>query len=264
MAGKSHLVALLLLPLLLVSCLEKDNAQNDLTDAREYMRHRDFIEAEKSFERYLRRNPDGPDRWEVWNHLVDLALNVRHNRMSAIELLEAMTVEYESQDEERRVVLERLASEYELARRYDRAMELWIKLDNDLGTPHLQKAGIYRSMARIYLRRLEFELARESLTYCLALEIPQSLKSDCQYDLADAYMVMEDLDAGINELRSLLEQDGVDDELRVLSVFMLADALEQKGDKAGALELFESIRFSYPNGSVMEARIEYLKNPPKR
>lgn len=245
------------------ACFGEDQTRDDLAEAREYMRHRDFMEAEKFFERYLRRNPDGPHRWEAWNNLVDLALNVRHNRNSAVELLEAMTIEYENSPQERRMVQERLAEEYENMRRYERAMELWSALEKDKDTPALKKAEIYRNMARVYLRRLEFELARESLTLCMELDIAQSAKSECRYDLADAYMVMEYLDSGIAELRTLLQQDGVDDELRVLSIFMLADALEQQGNRAAALTLFESIRHSYPNLSVVEARIEYLKTRPK-
>lgn len=253
----SLLAGLLLAP----GCFDDRAGRDDLAEAREYMRHRDFMEAEKSFERYLRRNPEGKDRWEAWNALVDLALNVRHNRVAATELLEAMLIEYEGVKPELRLVKERLASEYEQSRRFDRAMALWAKIEADPETPSLQKAPIYRSMARIYLRRLEFEHGKDSLNQCLALDVPQSVKSDCQYDLADAYMIMEDTDAGIATLRDLLKQDGVDDELRVLSIFMLADALELKGDKKDALSLFESIRFTYPNNSVIEARIEYLKAP---
>lgn len=247
---------------LLAGCQADDAGRDDLSDAREYMSQRDFIEAEKSFERYLRRNPEGEARWEVWNHLVDLALSVRHDRAAAIELMETMLVEYESVYPERRQVQERLAKVYEQARRYDRAMELWSLLANDPDTPALQKASIYRGMAKVYLRRLEFELVKDSLRRCLALDVPQSVKSECHYDLADAYMIMEDTDAGISELRALLQQEGMDDELRVLSVFMLADALEQKGEKAVALKLFESIRLTYPNSGVVEVRIEYLKSAP--
>jgi tetratricopeptide (TPR) repeat protein len=243
---------------LLTACLDESERPDDLTDAREYMRHRDFIEAEKSFERYLRRNPDGQERLEVWNNLVDIALNVRHDRNAAIELLEAMTIEYEVNSLERRMVQERLAEEYEQNRNYVRAMELWIALEKNPGTPEIKKAALYRNMARVYLRRLEFELAKEALGLCMALDIPQSTKAECQYDLADAYLVMENIEEAINELGNLLNQEGIDDDLRVLSVFMLADALEQQGKKQEALDLFESIRFSYPNTSVVEARIEYL------
>ncbi|MDL2285472.1 tetratricopeptide repeat protein [Desulfovibrio sp. OttesenSCG-928-F07] len=245
-------------------CLETGSASSDdLALAREYMLNRDFMEAEKSFERYLRRNPTGEDRWEVWNSLVDLALNVRHDRNAAIELLRAMQQEYQFHPEYKRSVLNKLAHQYELARHFDGSVELWGALVKDPETPELQKASCLRNLARIYLRRLEFEPAKEVLTMCMELSITQSAKSDCQYDLADLYMIMEDMDAGIKELRNLLEQQGVDDDKRVLAIFMLADALEQQGNRDSALGLFETIRYSYPNPRVVEARIEYLKKQKK-
>ena len=246
-------------------CLEdKSKTTDDLEDARIYLRQRDFMEAEKSFERYLRRNPNGADRWEVWNHLADMALTVRHDRNSAIELFEAMMLEYETQPEYRRQVQDKLAAEYEQVRRYEKSVELWGKLVQDPEVPSLQKADSYRNLARIYLRRLEFELAKESLGYCMDLDIPQVAKANCQYDLADVYMTMDDLKAGITELRSLLEQRDVDNDLRVLSVFMLADALEQQGSRDTALGLFESIRYIYPNPRVIESRIDYLRKQLKK
>ncbi len=250
--------------LCLAGCLEGvKKTPDDLSAAREYMLNRDFMEAEKSFERYLRGNPSGTDRWEVWNELVQLALNVRHDRNAAIELLRAMQQEYEFQPEYRRIVLDKLAHQYELARYFDGSVELWSALVKDQDTPAVQKSESLRNLARIYLRRLEFESAKEVLTMCMELSIPQSAKSDCQYDLADLYMIMEDMDSGIKELRSLLEQDGVDDDKRVLAIFMLADALEQQGNRDSALGLFETIRFSYPNPRVVEARIEYLRKSRK-
>lgn len=253
------LILIILVSCTVTGCLDKKDTPDDLYLAREYMLNRDFMEAEKSFERYLRSNPDGADRWEVWNELVDLALNVRHDRNSAIELLRAMQQEYEFQPEYRRIVLDKLAHQYEQARYFDGSVELWGTLIKDPDTPSAQKAESLRNLARIYLRRLEFEPAKEVLTFCMELDIPQSAKSDCQYDLADLYMIMEDMDAGIKELRNLLEQEGVEDHKRVQAIFMLADALEQQGNKDSALGLFETIRFSYPNPRVVEARIEYLK-----
>lgn len=224
------------------------------------MLNRDFIEAEKSFERYLRGNPKGEDRWEVWNQLVELALNVRHDRNAAIELLQAMLQEYALIPEKRRIVQDNLAYQYEQARNFEGSVELWGNLVKDPETPLEQKADSLRNLARVYLRRLEFEPAKEVLTLCMELNIPQSGKFDCQYDLADLYMIMDNMDDGIKELRNLLDQEGIDDDKRVLAIFMLADALEQQGNRDSATALFESIRFVYPNPKVVEARIEYLKS----
>lgn len=274
-SGKSLLLCAALF--LLSACLEeRGGTPDELAQAREYMLNRDFMEAEKSFERYLRANPNGKERWEVWNKLVELALNVRHDRNAAIELLRAMQQEYSGSlpvpetvaDPEtlrgyRRIISDRLAYQYEQALYYEGAVELWGALAKDVDATPVQKADSLRNLARIYLRRLEFESAKGSLTLCIEMEIPQSAKSDCQYDLADLYMIMDDMDSGIRALRSLLEQEGMDNDKRVMSIFMLADALEQQGNKESALGLFESIRFTYPNAKVVEARIEYLKNSKK-
>jgi tetratricopeptide (TPR) repeat protein len=266
-----HLLALCLLAVL-PACLDKGaDTHDDLALAREYMLNRDFMEAEKSFERYLRSNPNGKYRWEVWNELVDLALNVRYDRNAGIELLRAMQQEYMQHEYDgqseyrlyRRLIMDRLAHLYEQSRYYDGAVELWGRLAKDAENPAIKRAESLRNLARIYLRRLEFESSKDVLVLCMEMEIPQSSKSDCRYDLADLYMIMDDMDAGIKELRSLLEQEGVDDDKRILSIFMLADALEQQGNRESALGLFESIRFSYPNARVVEARIEYLKNSKK-
>ncbi|MDL2313955.1 tetratricopeptide repeat protein [Desulfovibrio sp. OttesenSCG-928-C14] len=255
------LASLLLLP----GCSDINKGKtDDLAEARSYMRSRNFMEAEKYFERYLMSQPDGPDRWEVWNDLVDIAMNIRHDRNTAIELLEAMTVEFEDDPAKLLKIRGRLASEYEQARRYERSMEIWALMERDPLITPMEKAGIYQGMARVHMRRLEFILAQEALHMCMDLDIPQKDKAYCQYALADSYMTTEDLNDGIKELRNLLEQKGVEDDLRILSIFMLADALEQKEQSETALALFESIRFSYPNPSVIESRIEYLKNPRKK
>jgi tetratricopeptide (TPR) repeat protein len=258
---------------------KRGDEPDDLSLGREHMLNRDFMEAEKSFERYLRVNTNGKYRWEAWNELVELALNVRHDRNAAIELLLAMRQEYETllesgsvaadpaQTEQlrshRRLILDRLAYQYEQSRHYEGALDLWGSLIKDPEAPPLQKAESLRNLARIYLRRLEFESSRDVLALCAEMEIPQSAKFECQYDLADLYMIMGDMDAGIRTLRGLLEQGNMDDDKRVLSIFMLADALEQQGNRESALGLFETIRFSYPNARVVETRIEYLKNSRK-
>ena len=270
--GKLGVLLLILACCQLPGCLEDGrDPGDDLAQARAHMLNRDFMEAEKSFERYLRSNPAGTQRWEVWNELVDLALNVRYDRNAAIELLLAMQQEYAQReydrvpgaDQRRRLIIDRLAQQYEQSRHYDGAVELWGSLAQAPENPLVQRAASLRNLARIYMRRLEFEPAKRALAVCMEMEIPQSAKSDCRYDMADLYMIMDDMDASIRELRSLLEQGEMDDDKRILSIFMLADALEQQGNRESALGLFETIRYSYPNNRVVESRIEYLKNYSK-
>ena len=255
-----------LLVLFLGGCLEsgKDTAPGDLDEARTAMMKRDYLEAEKNFERYLIRNPDGPDRWEVWNSLVDLALSVRSDRKAAVELMEAMLIEYEGQPARMRVIGGRLAELYRTARKYERAITLWSSIMDDSEADPVERARACRHLATVYLRRLEFELAKESLNYCLDLAIPDTVRADCLYDLAQTHMGMGDMDRAISYFRSVLALANIAESRRTLTVFMLADALDQKGEDAEALKLFMSIDETYPNPRVVEQRINFLLTKKKK
>lgn len=241
----------------------KPQVADDLADARAAMMKRDFLEAEKSFERYLRRSPEGAERWEVWNSLVEIAQSVRNDRKAAIELLEAMLIEFEADPAKKREISMRLAELHRLARRYERAVSLWSSVAEDDKADAVERARACRYLAHVYLRRLEFELSKESLGYCLALEIPDSVRAECLYDLAQTYVGMDELDNAINEFRNVLALKNIAESTRTLTIFMLADALEQKGQNAEALKLFETISDTYPNRKVVEQRIEFLEKKKK-
>ncbi|CAK7000638.1 MAG: hypothetical protein DELT_00008 [Desulfovibrio sp.] len=254
----------LCLSLSLGGCFEKNEVPDDLVDARKAMAKRDFLEAEKSFERYLRRSPDGADRWEVWNSLVDLALTVRNDRKSAVELLETMMIEYEGSAARIRTISVRLAELYRLSGKYDRAVTLWSSVAEDAHADAVERAKACRNLAHVYLRRLEFELAKESLGYCLALDIPDTVRGECLYDLAQTHIGTGEMENAVKELRSVLQLKSITDATRTLTTFMLADALDQMGSNDESMKLFESISETYPNRKVVEQRIEYLKKKKKQ
>jgi tetratricopeptide (TPR) repeat protein len=238
---------------------ETKQAPGDIAEARQALIQRDFTGAEKSFEQYLRRNHQGPDRWEAWNQLVGIALTVRQDNKAAIELLEAMRMEFTEDRERLRQVIRRLGSLYQGARRYNRAVALWMLLAEDEEALPEDRAAAYRDMAEIYLRRLEFELAKEALDQCLARPVSGILRGQCLYDRAQTFMAEDNMAEAIANLRAVLDQEGVSGPLRSLSMFMLADALEQQGDLGESLKIFEQLRGTYPNPKVMEQRIALLK-----
>lgn len=249
--------------LCLGGCFEKNEVADDLADARKSMAKRDFLEAEKSFERYLRRSPDGGDRWEVWNNLVELALSVRNDRKAAVELLETMLIEYAAEPARKRAISVRLAELYRLAGKYERAVTLWSSVAEDTKAENVERANACRNLAHVYLRRLEFELAKESLGYCLALDVPDTIKAECLYDLAQTHMGMDEMENAVKEFREVLKLHSIAESTRTLTTFMLADALDQMGKNEEALKLFESLGDTYPNRKVVEQRIEFLKKKKK-
>ncbi len=249
---------------LLSGCPErKEEVKSDLVAAQEAVRRRDTGDAEMYFQRYLRKNPNGDQRREVWEELLKITLSERQDKQTAADYLELMLMEFEDQPERRRGIQLRLAEISNELLRYDRAQALWEAAAGDPQTPAAVKAGVLRNLSRVYLLRLEFMAAVESLETCLHLDVPAADKGECSYSLAETQMLTGELDASTATLRELLKNPEISPERRVLTVFMLADVSEMQGRMDEAARLFESIRGEYPNEKVVEMRITTLKQKKK-
>lgn len=262
----SHTARVLCLAVLLSLCLpvggcreERQEGGNEIALAEAALRRRDTGDAEMYFERYLRKNPHGELRWHVWEQLVQLSLDLRQDRKTARDYLEIMLVEFADEPEQRREIQLRLAALCNETRDYVRAGTLWEALVRDSGTPDKVKARVYRDLAHIYLGRLEFIAATDTLEACLRLQVDTGTKAECLYALGETQALTEELTAAETSLRNLLGMPDITEQRRVLTVFLLADVLEQQGRYDEAIKYFESIHTSYPNEKVVEMRIAHLK-----
>ncbi|MDR2488036.1 MAG: tetratricopeptide repeat protein [Desulfovibrio sp.] len=233
--------------------------KSDLAMAEKALKDRDIGDAEMFYERYLRKNPTGEQRWKVWDSLLNISLNFRQDKLTAKHYLEIMLLEYADDVPKRRKIRKQLAGVCNDLRLYDRAVAIWEALVKDEETPAEEKAVFYRDLFHAYMRRLEFTMATDVLNLCLQSEITPATKADCLYDLAEAEMFAYDLEKSEKALRSLLEMPAASSQRRVLAVFMLADVLEQQNRFEEADQLFTSIRENFPNSKVIEMRISSLK-----
>jgi tetratricopeptide (TPR) repeat protein len=238
---------------------ENTGLQSDLDMAERAIKARDIGDAEMFYERYLRKNPAGEQRWKVWHSLLNISLNLRQDKVTAKHYLEIMLLEYAADPPRQREIQRQLAGLCSDLRLYDRAAALWEALVKDEATPAEDKAAFYRELSHAYMRRLEFTMATDVLELCLQLDVSPATKADCLYDVAEAQMFTDNLEQSEKALRSLLDGADVSAYRRVLAVFMLADVLEQQNQTEEAVRLFTSIRESYPNSKVVEMRISSLR-----
>jgi tetratricopeptide (TPR) repeat protein len=255
--------ALLLTTLLLSGCVLENffpKLQNDLALAEEARSERNIGDAEMYFQRYLRKKPDGEDRWEVWLQLLSISLDIRQDKVSAGDYLEVMLLEFYADPPKRRYIQMALADLYKDMRMFSRALFLWETLAADTGLSYEELALVYRELSRAYLRRLEFTSAIDILGLCLQLNVRPDTKADCLYALAETQMLIEELADSEQTLRDLLRLPGISAERRVLTTFTLADVLEQRGSLQEAASFFESIRETYPNTRVVTVRLNALRD----
>lgn len=255
----SVVLPLLMLPVLFLTGCEKAAPPDDMADARKAAGERRYGEAEKLLERYLRLNPEGEERWEAWQRLVQITQDVRGDEKAAMELLEAMYLEFGMDGDKAREVLVRLGGLLETARRWDRAADVWRKLMEVPELPGDENARAHRRLARIHASRREFGIAEDVLQQCLQLKATEARRAECLYDLADVQMSMEHFARGADLARQILAMPGADKELKALAGFLLGDALEQQGKTGEALAVFESVRGTYPNEMVVDTRIRQLR-----
>lgn len=235
------------------------DVEDDLGKANEAFEKYDMTDAEMYYERFLRKNPDSPNRWWVWNRLLDISLNVRQQKAEAIAYLEIMQEEYKKDDDKRRNILRSLAGLYLDVHNHERSVVLWENLVNDPTALPKEKAEALRKLAFLYLRRLDFSDSTNALQFCLKLDIDQDVKADCLFDLAEVQLLLGELPQAYANLHTLLQLDDTNKERYLLVRFMYADVLEQRGQYEEALELFTQLRGVHPNPAAIDIRIKSLQ-----
>lgn len=254
-----RLLAPLILCILVAAC-DRQVATEELTEARSAFANREWNDAERLLEGYLRRNPEGVQRWEAWNMLVEVAHRVRNDERAAAELLETMYLENGSNPERAYDILTRLGELLEAGRDFRRAAEVWGRVLELPGLTPDTRANVTRRLARILVMQRRFPEAEERLRACFDMEgLSTEGRAGCLYDLADLNVASEHLDVAVDLATTLLALEGLPSALRGQAGFLLADALEQRGRFAEALDHFERLRGVYPNDMVIDTRVRHLK-----
>lgn len=253
------LLAVIAALLVLYSCESEPEESSLVVQARQAYAAGHFSDAEALYEEYLQTVPEGEDRWEAWNRLLDLALNVRGDYETADALLEAMYLEFGEDPDMAWDLMSRLATIYESLGDTAKAVETWQKAlrIEDLDASHL--GDVFLHLAKLFQEQRDYDLALEALEACGESAEDDGIRFQCRYETAQTLGYMQNWHRAKQELDELLETEGLTDDIRALAVFMLADIFEHEGDYSEAQALLESIRETYPNPRVVETRIEHLK-----
>lgn len=249
---------LLLLALLLPACDRREQgATADIESAREAFSRGFYLEAETGYERYLQKEPQGLLRREAWNRLLEISMNVKGDVDRSVMLLEAMYLEYGTAPTVGADLLFLLGDLYEQQGNRAKAMESWDKCLK-LSTDPEKTGPVLIRLARAQRNQRDFEAAQETLERCAKEARTPELKARCLYEAAQNFAFTQSFGRARTTLEELLALSGVPDESRALAAFLLVDIYEHEGRTAEARKLLESIRDTYPNPLVIEARLKSL------
>lgn len=237
---------------------------DDLQAAREAAADRQWTQAERLLGRHLRNERDPESRWKAWNELLVVINAGGADPRASFDYLEAMLEEFADDDARCRDILMRMGLLADRLRLHARAAEIWSSWLGVAGAQDSEDAVlVHRRLAAAFFVQRRFDASEEVLEQCLSLPAGDEAKSLCTYDLADQNLARGRWETAANLARQIVD-DGQEPKTRALAGFVLADALEQLGDGAGALAQFEGIRESYPNADVVENRILRLRKKMKK
>ena len=200
--------ALLLLMLFLgalflpLGCSEPQAEESYLDRARSAFAAKEFLEAEKLYERYLHKNPDDEGRWEAWERLAYIAVNIRRDEGLAGDIYESMALEYQASPVRFQNVMLRLGLVYEANSLWQRAHSAWQRL---LLTPELSLENeliAHLHLARIYQRSADYSNAGRHLEICLnlTLSLPSSEPSDISAAMPEEPGAEPDIEAEADQV----------------------------------------------------------------
>ncbi|NDV19949.1 tetratricopeptide repeat protein [Pseudodesulfovibrio sp. JC047] len=261
-------VQISLLCLLLFCCVgcstEKTPGANDLEQARSSYSKGFYLEAEKEYERYLQAAPQGVFRKEAWERLVEIAVSVKGEYDRAVVLLEAMYLELGDDPESGWKAMYQLGDVYSVLGKKEKAIESFEKCLLHAAEFPEKTARTQLRMARLYRDMGNYGEVADTLQLCAETAPNVEDKANCLYELAQSYSFISSWSQAKNALEKVLELSGTSDEIRALSIFLLADIYENDRHYAKAKSLLESIVDTYPNRRVVESRLANLPDIPKK
>ncbi|MDR1777402.1 MAG: tetratricopeptide repeat protein [Desulfovibrio sp.] len=235
---------------------------DDVARARSAIVARDWPLAERLLRRALRTEQNADRRWEAWDMLLTAVNAEGEEPRVSLEYLEVMLEEFAENEGRAGEILRRMGRCAEMLRHFPRAADVW---SSYLGLADLRPEEMvngYRHLAQAHFNNRRFEAGEEVLNQCLGLPLSEHDKILCMYDIADQNAGRQRWQDVADISQQILDSEP-DGDLRGLTAYLLADALEQLGRKKEALEQFEKARADYPNPAVIDNRIAYLRKKPK-
>lgn len=237
----------------------KTPGEQDLENARRSFDNGFFLEAEAGYERYLQLEPQGKHRKEAWSRLLDIALNIKADLDRSVALLEAMYLEQGSDRSEASDIMFRLGDLYQQLGNRDKALESYEKsLRLSEGQPS-RMVRVQLKLARIYRMQGSYDQVLKTLSNCAEIATVPEEKAHCLYELAQSYSLINSWSQVQRAVDQLLNMNDAPEDLKAMGIFLLADMYEHEHDYDKARELLTSIRDTYPNPLVIDARLKHLK-----
>jgi tetratricopeptide (TPR) repeat protein len=260
-AGRVGLIALAVF--CFSGCEQGVSALNDLAVAQEAAARQDWPQVARLLPRYLQEEDHEENRWIAWSLLVTASESMGETAW-AVDYLEAMLQEYAGDRSRVGAVLRRLGDNYAKARLWDKASATWLRLlDVEEMSPD-ETAILYRKIGFFHFWNRAMPAAADMFEMCEDNASSPDLRAECRFWLADILANNSQLDVSLEKIDELLAQESVPPGMAGQAYFLQGDILQQQNKPEEALAAFEKALPLHANPSVIQSRIDYLRETSRR
>ena len=140
----------------LAACDRAPLVLNDLEEARAAMQQRDWLQAERLLERYLRAEEIPAQRWEAWARLLEIRDRINPDPKAELLYLETMLAEFSHDEAKLKTILLRLGALRESFGQTGQALAVWTRLVELADLTDREAADIQRKIGNLYFSQRRF------------------------------------------------------------------------------------------------------------
>ncbi|EFI34548.1 hypothetical protein Dthio_PD1920 [Desulfonatronospira thiodismutans ASO3-1] len=245
---------------MLPGCLEQKEDTDDFDQAEYYFSTGQFNQARNLYQQYIDENEHGRKRYQAWNRLLSISVDIYNDIEGGLDILKAMQMEYDGELDTILDINARIAGKYDRLGQPRESRRLW-KKNKELAQSgkERKKAALFLSKTGIQLR--EFERVREDLekfSDCSG-ETDAELCSMIHYTRGKSYYLENDLTRAGEVLSRAYSLDA-GNEYRSRAGLLLTEVLLDQDKVDQAVDLLKEILDIHPNPKAIEARIEHLSS----
>ena len=259
MSGRIFRSLIILCVLIMLSaCLWHDTDEDTFNNAERAFARGEYHQAAKLYQSYVQKKPTGKKRWEAWQRLIVIARDISNDPSTAIELLEAIYLEFKADPQKAFAICTQQIELYKTTRNLDQALTTIDATLNiqDLSTP--QRWNLRFTQGSLALRLHQYARAQASFTAAMDHVFDAESRGKTLYATGRTLIYRHKYD----QARQILQQaftEVVPGPTWSRIGFSLAEIAEHEQNYEEGVQILKKIRDHYPNPKALDIRLRSLQ-----
>lgn len=240
------------------ACTNTDNDLEYYNRAETAFSHGRLNEAAQLYEIFLENETNFPERFIAWQRLLTIYQDIGRNTEKGLNILKAMSVEYENDREKLWFIYMKIGQLYSRRNNFDSSIEFYERtLTIEADDQELVQS--YQSLAEVYYKKRDYLASVQLLEEFLSSD-NSSLPAGTgriYYLLGRSYYQLKNTDSAVQYLRRSFDMNGPENH-RAKAGMLLYDMYLEMEDFENARKILEKLEEFYPNPKVIRLRLDDL------